>query len=108
VARSDLSKLNDQKFDRSGHHLSSIGHVPRGGMIFAVHAICYFVNHDLRDRDGFVGPGPHSTIILLVLGLIPRPGCLFQASVICGLCQSIYKTCDSTFEHGLLHHEIKS
>ena len=46
---SDLFKLNDQIFDRSDHHPSSVGHVPHGGMILLSMRSCYFVDRDLLD-----------------------------------------------------------
>ena len=53
---------------------------------------CYFDDRDVRDRVIFNWsvvrtPRPNSAIFLLVLGSIPRPDRLFQASVIHGLCQ---------------------
>jgi hypothetical protein len=36
---------------------SSVGHVPRGSMILLSTQLCYFVDHDLRDRVNLVGRG---------------------------------------------------
>ncbi len=48
---SDLFKLNDQSFDWSGCHPSSVGHVPRGSMILLSTRLCYFIECDLRNHD---------------------------------------------------------
>ena len=103
--------LNDWSFDRSGRHPLSVGHVPHGGMIccpqdhaislIAIYTIVlfhrlqstwswYFIDRNIPDRFNLVSQGfePRTKQynFLLVLGLIPRPDWLFQASVIHGLC----------------------
>ena len=61
----EIIKLNDRIFDWSGHHLSSIGHVPCGGMILLSMRSCYFVDHDLKLRD----KEPLRTTLVVIIGL---------------------------------------
>jgi hypothetical protein len=45
-----IFKLYDRILDQSGRRPSSVGHVPRGGMILLSTRSCYFIDHNLHDR----------------------------------------------------------
>jgi hypothetical protein len=93
-----------RKFQWSGHHPPSTGHVPRGYndivprggscfmYIFCDPHSCVISYVAIHAIVIFVGPGFDALTtqhnFLWVLGSIPRPGCLFLARMIRGLCHS--------------------
>ena len=52
-----ISFAQIQKFERSGRRPSSIGYVPRGGIIINNNPFYCSYDHSLRDRIDFVGRG---------------------------------------------------